>query len=654
MAKPQQKRGEKKYSIYRYNAYSYNIVNKRYDSETSTIYRESALNTIENGSVISTIKSFIEVPPIWYDYDFNPQEGTISNASMTTEADAESTMLSSKVIKDSENNVLVNETYETDILSGGQICNGLFPYRLLIHEGGSTPNPKFYGAIYWNSNEWASYTGITKTEKFSTGKEISQTKTFGYNTNLKLKIEETIEYDAVADKVVTRYSGEYHSLTGLPAIYTGSTEALALVRGLKKHMINLPVEKLAYKNDKILGGSLVLYQSTGSLFAGYKIFPYKEYRLVTDSPIEESNFTFSELDRTSFWGVYDYSFNKDTRYELVRTYNKFDSYGNILQYHNQYGTYNSFIWGCEGLFPIAEVINAKYNEIFHTSFEEDPGIYAWHDYSFASDKTHSGDSSLKSVKASSGEYYYYMPMLNIDNSATKTYKYSAWVYSTATSADLFCFHQNINDSYLGTNWVGESQRTYEKDKWVLLEGEISVPSDKKCIYLRVDNNGSGTVWFDDLRLYPTDAQMTTSTYDPTKGVTSKSDVTGRVSSYEYDNFRRLKLIKDDDGNILESYSYHYKGEPVDEIIPDDLEVSTTGLRFFDVGGTLTFTITSIVDWTITTDVGWLIINPVSGSNNATIEVSCSYEDNGIGTITVTGGGITKTISVRQLQLIPIP
>nr|WP_262917482.1 RHS repeat domain-containing protein [Zunongwangia pacifica] len=38
------------------------------------------------------------------------------------------------------------------------------------------------------------------------------------------------------------------------------------------------------------------------------------------------------------------------------------------------------------------------------------------------------------------------------------------------------------------------------------------------------------------------------------------DARGRSTSYEYDAFGRLKLIKDHDGKLLEEYKYHYKGE----------------------------------------------------------------------------------------------
>ncbi|MBE9599468.1 hypothetical protein [Pedobacter sp. MC2016-24] len=54
------------------------------------------------------------------------------------------------------------------------------------------------------------------------------------------------------------------------------------------------------------------------------------------------------------------------------------------------------------------------------------------------------------------------------------------------------------------------------------------------------------------------AAVSTYTYVPLVGMTSQTDAKGMTTYYEYDNFQRLKTIKDQNGHVIKSYDYHYK------------------------------------------------------------------------------------------------
>jgi len=54
------------------------------------------------------------------------------------------------------------------------------------------------------------------------------------------------------------------------------------------------------------------------------------------------------------------------------------------------------------------------------------------------------------------------------------------------------------------------------------------------------------------------AQVTTYTYLPLTGVTSETDPRGRTTYYQYDAFQRLRLITDNEGNVVKTFNYQYQ------------------------------------------------------------------------------------------------
>jgi small nuclear ribonucleoprotein (snRNP)-like protein len=71
-------------------------------------------------------------------------------------------------------------------------------------------------------------------------------------------------------------------------------------------------------------------------------------------------------------------------------------------------------------------------------------------------------------------------------------------------------------------------------------------------------SGSGVI--DELRLYPSTAEMSTFTYEPLIGISSQCDANNRVNYYFYDVLGRLELIRNDEGYILKKICYNYQGQ----------------------------------------------------------------------------------------------
>ncbi|MDR2274087.1 MAG: hypothetical protein LBF27_24485 [Sphingobacterium sp.] len=206
---------------------------------------------------------------------------------------------------------------------------------------------------------------------------------------------------------------------------------------------------------------------------------------------------------------------------------KFDTYGNPTQTVNQSGTINSYIWGYNGQYPVAEVINATYNDIAFTGFEEgDSGTWTWTGQVVkGNSNSYDGDNFLG---LSSGQ-----SISKAGLTASKKYRVSVWLWGSTPPTGY------VARATIG-NWTN-----YEK-----------IVTGLTTFTLTYDESINGMV--DNISICPLDAMMTTYTYKPFVGMTTKTDPRGFTEYYEYDSSGRLNLIKDFNGHILKDFRYHYK------------------------------------------------------------------------------------------------
>jgi hypothetical protein len=87
-----------------------------------------------------------------------------------------------------------------------------------------------------------------------------------------------------------------------------------------------------------------------------------------------------------------------------------------------------------------------------------------------------------------------------------------------------------------------------------------------------------------------------------------------------------------------------------EALPSNLTVSPAERNVSHIEGSTTFSVSSNITWTVEDNVDWLVISPTSASNDGTLTVTYTANMDTlqrVGTITVKGGGITRTVAVNQ-------
>ena len=77
---------------------------------------------------------------------------------------------------------------------------------------------------------------------------------------------------------------------------------------------------------------------------------------------------------------------------------------------------------------------------------------------------------------------------------------------------------------------------------------------------RLPFQGTGSI--DEVRLYPSTAQMISYTYSPLFGITSQCDASNRITYYFYDALGRLAWIKrSGQKHCKNQFQYHFRGIP---------------------------------------------------------------------------------------------
>jgi len=357
-----------------------------------------------------------------------------------------------------------------------------------------------------------------------TGSTLDVSNTFFYDNPVHAQLTRTITTNSKGENIVTinRYPGD-ESLLSSPVLDNATINTINHLKNTFQY--DKLLEQITQKNSQNISRNRFSYiNNSGNV--------HKVSKEVGNNGLQE---------------------------ELVY---KYDNKGNITNITKKGSQTLSYIWGYNNQYVVGSISNANTNEVFHDNFEENLG-WNFPSVSFDKSKQFTGNKSLKIFNPSSTKLLIQSNnWLNINLQAPRKFKYSGWVYSDGPQAELVFLMKYNKNSPQSFDLI-HSVTTNIINKWTYIEGVYQVPTGITALGLRLDNNGGGNIWFDDLRLHPDNAEMTTFTYSPLVGLTSQVDLNNKPTYFDYDNFNRLDLVRNKDRQIIKKYCYNYTGQVVD-------------------------------------------------------------------------------------------
>jgi YD repeat-containing protein len=283
-----------------------------------------------------------------------------------------------------------------------------------------------------------------------------------------------------------------------------------------------------YPQDKtaILNLSASAAQAIDSMISANEVEPLIEMERYSGGGLQlavRNNNKYWTMGGRSFTAPADVEIKTGTAPKETRVvYTEYNARENLVTQAKAGDAPNTYLYDYNGIFPVAQVLNAGTDAIAYTSFEaEGKGLWAF------------AGSTVADNTAPTGKKAYLLTGNNITRTSLPSGAYVVSYWAKGGSVQV-------------NGGGGTALRAF--NGWTLYRHLLTAVTS-------VTVSGSG--YLDELRLHPQGAQMVSYTYDPIYGINAQADAKGQVTKYEYDLFGRLKLIRDMDGKILKQMEYQY-------------------------------------------------------------------------------------------------
>lgn len=378
----------------------------------------------------------------------------------------------------------------------------------------------------------------------TTGSTLLQSTTTQDYTSSSNYIEKTVnfEYDSRENNNSINYKNSLGQTVKINTYYNYNWNGASIpgnaITKLNQDNLEQVIYSDTWKSDIENNGdaalSLVKLAVSGLTIVSNNIIrPQYGYQLAADYPLSTGAYSDnSTLDMNAMVN----GSNAIANFRKVSENSRFDDMGYLIESKDPIlDKYNAFIMDNETGNKLAQVSNAKYEEIAYCGFESN---YTTSGIDYKKGNLVFDPANIVASPALLGRLAY-----KISSSAGKTittsqnlsigkkYTVSLWVAPGGVI--------QVND---GVNVIGLSAFA-NYNGWTLYQTDFLANANSIHIW------GEGIV--DEIRVYPSNAQMTNDVYLPLCGKTASVDVNSKIVTYEYDAFGRQTLVRDQDGNIMQ-------------------------------------------------------------------------------------------------------
>jgi YD repeat-containing protein len=326
--------------------------------------------------------------------------------------------------------------------------------------------------------------------------------------------------NSTGQTITTYYRYPFDVYTGTVTATPESSTQLPFM--ISRNIINEPCEVIQTKTiggtENVIGGKVLTFAKLNNTVKQNNV-----YALQISAPISKSSYAAYTV--TGYSNGNEIS-QIDPRMVKRINYTLHDALGNVREYSKDDES-KALIWGYDDHYLVAEVPDAGAGAIAYTSFE-----------TATDDRWILPVTARNITDALTGKRSFDMTSAGttgiIINGITGTSILSYWTKNT------------VPLTITGTQGTPARGKTVRQ--WTYYEHKIAGITQAKI---------TGTGLVDELRLYPDNTHMTTYTYEPLIGLTGQCSPQNALAYYEYDGLGRLKLVRDQDGNIVKQHEYEY-------------------------------------------------------------------------------------------------